>query len=242
MSPNTAPTFTVGDGTIQTDFGGDDRGGGVVVQSDGKVIVAGFSGSRFIVSRFNADGSSDPSFGVGGVVEQEVGLGAFCTVRLQPDGKILLAGPTYSSALGISYATLVRYNPDGSLDESFGSSGILNAQYNRGPALLPFDVAIQSDGRIVVSTGEANGSSNRDFSLMRVNNNGTLDSSFGTLGLVVTPVGSKNDQALGVAVQADGKIVAVGRSTTTLFDQMSVVRYNANGSLEIGRASCRERV
>jgi len=123
----------------------------------------------------------------------------------------------------------VRYNANGSLDTSFGTGGIVTTPI--GNSNDASALGIQSDGKIVVAGGSSNGS-NYDFALVRYNTNGSLDTSFGTGGIVNTPVGSSNDYARTLGIQSDGKIVAAGDSSNGSKNDFALVRYNANGSLD----------
>src|SRR5205823_5199649 len=123
-------TFGSG-GTVTTNFGPGatyDDADGVAIQSDGKIVVAGTcnrggSDNVFAVARYNADGSLDSTFGSGGTVTTDFGLGgsddSAYAVALQPDGKIVAAGATYLGGVPGDFA-LARYNPDGTLDSTFG--------------------------------------------------------------------------------------------------------------------------
>jgi uncharacterized delta-60 repeat protein len=92
-------------------------------------------------------------------------------------------------------------------------------------------MAVQSDNKIVV-VGFANNGANNDFAVVRYNSNGTLDTNFNGTGKVITPIGTGDDTAFGVALQSDGKIVAVGRSNNGSNYDFGVVRYNTNGTLD----------
>jgi len=130
---------------------------------------------------------------------------------------------------------VVRYSADGTLDTSFGPthSGIVRTPV--GASAKAFSLALQPDGKIVAAGSTFNGS-NTDFALVRYTANGSLDPTFGTDGVVTTPVGTGADVAYAVAVQPDGKIVAAGfRSNTARIGHnydIALVRYNANGSLD----------
>jgi uncharacterized delta-60 repeat protein len=170
-----------------------------------------------------APGDLDPSFGSGGLVTTDFGgRGDFSLgVALQPDGKIVTAGN--SSAVGVFSVAfaLARHNPNGTLDTTFGNGGTVLTSFG-GSLSAGADVAVQPDGKIV-AVGLANG----DFGVARYNVDGTLDAAFGSGGLVTTDFG-RFDQANGVAVQPDGKIVVVG----PLGDAVGVARYNPSGSLD----------
>jgi uncharacterized delta-60 repeat protein len=170
-----------------------------------------------------AAGDLDPSFGSGGLVTTDFGSrGDFgLAVALQSDGKLVAAGN--SSAVGVFSVNfaLARYNPDGSLDPTFGSGGTVLTSFG-GPLSAAADVVVQPDGKIV-----AVGIAGSDFGIARYSANGALDTTFGSGGTVTTDFGG-SDQANGVALQPDGKIVVVG----PLFGKLGVARYNPDGSLD----------
>ena len=232
------------DGTLDTSFGGTgkvvtpvgnstDRAYSIAIQPDGKIVAAGYSsrGSNddFALVRYNTDGTLDTSFGTSGKVITPVGnsTDVVTSVAIQPDGKIVAAG--YSSSSSTYDFALVRYNTDGTLDTSFGTGGkVVTPVGNSNDEA--FSVAMQADGKIVAA-GYSYSSSNDDFALVRYNTDGTLDTSFGGTGKVVTPVGNSDDEALSVAIQADGKIVAAGYSIGSTYD-FALVRYNTDGTLD----------
>ena len=227
-----------GDGEITTTVGpGDAAGRSVALQPDGKIVVAGFSQNSgnydFTVVRYNPDGSLDPSFDGDGKVITAIGPGDDVgqSVALQPDGKIVVAGYSYSwDGNGHNHFAVVRYNANGSLDTSFDLDGKLttavctSSDYGQS-------VALQPDGKIVVAGYSYNGS-NVVFAVVRYNTDGSLDTSFGADGKLTTPVSSSNDHAHGVAVQSDGKIVVAGESYNGSTYDFAAVRYNTNGSLD----------
>ena len=175
-------------------------------------------------------GSLDPSFGTGGKVMTAVGVWdayAYGLVR-QPDGKLVVAGSSHNG-YDTDFA-LARYNPNGSLDASFNGTGKVATAI--GPSWDSANaVAVQPDGKLVAA-GYANNGSNVDFALARYNPNGSLDTSFNGTGKVITPIGSANDEAYGLALQPDGKIVVAGRSFNGLNEDFALTRYNPNGSLD----------
>jgi uncharacterized delta-60 repeat protein len=198
-------TFGAG-GKVLTDFGGYDHGNAIALQPDGKIVVAGGStyvspdNPDFVLVRYNADGSLDPSFGSGGKVLIDFGASAMV---LQPDGKIVAAG----TADGPDFV-LARYNADGSLDASFGSGGKVVTDF--GGTEHGHAIALQPDGKIV-AVGTTDSALNVDFALARYDPDGSLDASFGSGGRVRTGfrLGERED-ATGVVIQSDGKIVAGG--------------------------------
>jgi uncharacterized delta-60 repeat protein len=231
-------------GTVTTPFdfpGNFDQVAAVVLQPDGKIVLAGSTVNvfaNFALARFNSDGTLDASFGTGGIVTTnfgQVSAQAF-SVAVQPDGKIVAAG--YGNIDGGEDFALARYNSNGTLDASFGTGGKVTTAFPGPPGqgffyALAYSVALQPDGKIVAA-GEAFISGGRDFALARYNSNGTLDATFGTGGMATTDFASPNDLASSVAVQPDGRIVVAGAAgpyTNRRFD-FALARYNSNGTLD----------
>jgi uncharacterized delta-60 repeat protein len=227
-------------GKVITNFaGGSDRGYGVTLQSDGKIIVVGSSSTssfgpntgqklpRFGLSRYNTDGSLDISFGSEGKVRTAFGLlsGAFSVVE-QSDGKIVVAGETSEADLNKDFA-LCRYNSDGSLDVSFGLNGRVATDFN-GSSDTGYGITLQSDGKIVVA-GSSNG---KDFALSRYNSDGSLDIGFGVNGKVTTDFNGLNDLGYSVALQPDGNIVVAGKSNS----DFAIARYLAEPTKTISKS------
>jgi uncharacterized delta-60 repeat protein len=191
----------------------------VVVQADGKIIATGTSNSYGVLLRYNINGTLDNSFGNGGIVTNTVG--EIYSTAIQADGKIIGGGKAGSQFL------VVRYHTNGILDDGFGSGGMVLTSFEGGDYL--WSILLQADGKIVCS-----GSTNSKFALARYNSNGTLDPNFGTNGLVVTDIGPLDVEACtDIALQDDGKIVAAGFSETFMENSYFVLaRYNSDGSLD----------
>jgi uncharacterized delta-60 repeat protein len=201
------PTFGSGGKAATTAFGGDRSS--MAIQPDGKIVMAGGTFTAFVLARFDTDGTLDETFGVGGTVTTDIG-GDFAAeealaVAVQADGRIVVAG--YSDGDDV---TAVRYMPDGQLDDTFGTGGIV-AGIATGVAN---DVAVQSDGRLVIA-GRAtlDVPRNDDFDdlfVARLLADGQPDASFGLGGQVVTDVGGQNNEAQNVVVDGDGVITISG--------------------------------
>ena len=239
------PTFGVG-GMVMTDLNhSTDIASAVAIQVDGKLVVVGtsyknndFSDEDFVVTRYNTDGTLDTTFGRGGKVRTDFpGLAAVpSSVVIQPDGKIVVAGGAFPLFTFLGNFELVRYNPNGSLDRSFGNGGIVTTTFPEGSYANA--VALQPDGKIVAAgtvfvdfiPGEP---SNTDFALARYNSDGTPDATFGNGGQVSTDFVSMEDDAFSVLIQSDGKIVAVGSANNpaTYYD-FAAVRYLNNGTID----------
>ncbi|MFH8738423.1 calcium-binding protein [Streptomyces sp. NPDC017964] len=203
-TPDTS--FGGGDGKVTTDpapeslqEGGDARA--LALQPDGKIVVGGQVGTTrfdFVLLRYNANGTLDTTFSGDGIERTDFGdYESVEGLAVQPDGRIVAAGGSSGRF------ALARYNVNGSLDTTFGNAGRVLTSGGGGAQ----DVVLQPDGRIVIPGSNGPGG---DFAVLRYNTNGSLDSGFGTGGLVTTDFGG-NDQARGVALQPDGKIVAAGQ-------------------------------
>ena len=224
---------TGGKVTTSVSSTGVDQARSVAVQSDGKIVAAGYgfvgSYQDFVLIRYNTDGSLDTDFGGDGVVTTAIGdsYDYAMSVEIQSDGKILAAGYSFD---GSSYNfALVRYNSNGGLDSSFGVGGKVTTDINAGHDYA-YDVAVQSDGKIVIA-GYAAMTTN-DFAVVRYTSSGALDTTFSGDGILTTPIGSANDMAYVVAIQSNGKIVVGGMSNNGTNDDYTVVRYNTDGSLD----------
>jgi uncharacterized delta-60 repeat protein len=231
---NDAPTFLSGGGFVTTDIGGgDNRGQSIAIQPDGKVLIGGYTNvdgtDDFALVRYNADGSLDTTFGTGGVVITSIGLSheQGTSLTLQSDGKIVLGG--YAQTPNFEDFALVRYNADGSLDTSFGTDGKVTTAITASTEML-YSVMVQTDGKILA--GGQSRSGNSDFALTRYNEDGSLDISFGTNGIVTTAIGVASDIARSVALQGDGKIVLAGYYVNSGETDFALVRYNTDGSLD----------
>jgi uncharacterized delta-60 repeat protein len=215
-------SFGVG-GKVTTDFGTTaDAGRGLILQTDGRIVMGGNAGDDFGLARYEATGALDASFGAGGVVVTDLGLGQIDhsrAIALQSDGKIVAAGYTRAGGDQTSDFAVARYDTAGTLDSTFGTGGIVITDF--GGTELGRSVVVQADGMIVVA-----GSIDRDEALVRYNADGSLDTSFGAGGLVRTDFGG-NDGGRDVALQADGDIVTTGEIGSGLGTSFTVARYLA---------------
>jgi len=221
------PTFGTG-GLVMSEFASVRD---LAIQADGKIVVVGRSGpedisSDFYVSRYNADGTLDAGFGINGIVTTDFS-GAFdgaSGVALQADGKIVVVGTTHILGEPTDFG-IARYLSNGALDASFGVGGKVAIDF-AGQSDIGHDVAIQPDGRIVV-VGRGNIS---NFGIARCEANGSPDLTFGAGGKVTTDFNGTVDEAFGVAIQIDGKIVAGGAVGQLGGDSdFGVIRYLQNG-------------
>ncbi|HYV91310.1 MAG TPA: T9SS type A sorting domain-containing protein [Chitinophagales bacterium] len=204
----------------------------VAIQSDGKIVVAGFSlwkapKKDFALARYEPDGAFDNTFGDEGQLTTTIDLGIACAVSIaiQSNGKIVVAGYSYNGS-NFDFA-LARYISNGTLDNGFSTDGKLTTAIGSGDD-KGYSVAIQPDGKIVVAGSSYNGSNN-DFALVRYNSDGTLDNTFGADGKSTTAIGTGFDDAYSVAIQSDAKIVVAGNSSNGLNQDFAIARYFSEG-------------
>lgn len=190
-------------------------------QSEGKILVAGtsYNGSEwdFITVRVNEDGSLDKSFGSEGFVITDIYYDDHAkAITIQPDGKIVVGGTSFDG--GMWNFAIVRYNPDGSLDKSFGEDGIVTTKEGVGNVL-----GIQQDGKIVIGGGYGG-----NFLLARYNQDGSIDTSFGINEKTSVPLEMGDGFISDMEVLQDGRIIAVGPSGAHL----ALMKYKSNGMLD----------
>ena len=233
------------DGKVLIRYGDGFEGFAVALQQDGKILVAGYvyqtdHGYDFALARFNPDGSPDSAFGTNGLASTDFNSNtdsAYAVVQ-QPDGKILLGGSAYGgdAPSGTLYDfALARYNPDGSLDESFDNDGKLTADFHQKDD-LGYDLALQPDGKILLA-GTAYDCPYACFALARYTSEGSLDPSFGNGGWVTADMEDRNDTASAMLLQPDGKVLMAGNSTSAQDDYVphwAAVRYHPDGALDLG--------
>jgi uncharacterized delta-60 repeat protein len=218
----------VGDGTFEAAYA-------VAAQPDGKIVAVGFStpavgpSSDFALVRYDSTGRIDRQFGDNGrVLTDFSGTGstdqAFA-VALDSIGRIVVAGYSSSNA-GVDFA-VARYNPDGTPDNSFNSTGKVLTDF--GGTDTATSVAIDFNDKIVVA-GSSNAGGTYDFAVARYNIDGTLDTTFNG-GRVLTDFGvGSGDFATAAVIRSDGNIVVGGLSDASGIPyDFSLVRYDANG-------------
>lgn len=202
----------------------------ITVQPDGKILAAGhFANDLFffitLVVRFMPDGTLDPTFADNGIFKYAFGQAdsqAF-DILVTEDEKILVTGvsvaPTYDYSM-----MLFRLDGQGVPDPDFGTAGVVITD-NAGTYDVGYGVRVQEDGKIVVAgtTGNAPPEDNA-MAVWRFNANGTLDASFGTSGLTAINLGNAADEAMGMAIQEDEKIVIAGKSRNDGNIDFAIVR------------------
>lgn len=235
---------TFGDGgKVVTAFRESDVAVAVAVQRNGKIVVAGTSMSvdslqhpdAFAIARYNRDGSLDLTFGDGGKVLTEFpnAYSAARAMAIQADGRIVVVGQAVGP-LGFSADVAVaRYTVNGALDPSFGVTGTVTV--DAGDIDDARAVVVPFDGRIVIAGSTRPLSSFEDFSVIRLNRDGSLDPTFGAGGIVRTDATGQQDTATAVMIQRNGKIVVAGSAygeKSQAGSDVVLARYDRDGSLD----------
>ena len=225
-------------GIVTNDILGDDNViTALALQSDGKIVVTGYAydGAKYVfaTARYNSDGTLDSGFGSGGIVTT-----AFFTsdaqanaIAIQSDGKILVAG----NGINFNYDfSIVRYTSAGVLDTGFGTGG--KKQVSVGLNDRATGIAIQPDGKIVVSGYAQVSTSDYDWCAIRLTSSGALDTGFGSSGIAIidTGTGNENGDGIAVALQSDGSVILAGLLKPGGTESFGVARLTSAGALDTG--------
>ena len=223
-----------GDGKQTADLGDIDIADATTVQGDGKIVVVGnvsqlpSGATDFALARFDSNGSLDTSFSGDGMQTTDFGSSNDRAhgVAVQADGKIVVAGESLSGSHDFA---LARYNSNGTLDTSFSGDGKQTTDFGGSDAANA--VALRGGKIVLAGTGSPGGTGGNDFAVARYKPNGSLDPTFSGNGKQTTDFGG-SDGARAVALQTDGKIVAVGIAGGDRSSFFALARYNPNGSLD----------
>jgi uncharacterized delta-60 repeat protein len=224
------------DGKVTFDFHSDDYGRSIAVTDDDKIYVAGYTKllgtGNFLLAKYSSDGTPDNSFGDDAYVSTNVLSDDYGRALIHfSDGKNLIVG--YANDGGDDDFALVKYNSDGSLDDAFGTNGIVTTDLNSSEDDRAFAALLQSDGKIVVIGHTGTDASDYDVAIVRYNSDGSLDNTFGTNGIVIKDIyNSSDDRLYAAALQSDGKIVAAGYYDSGSSVKFLLVRLNTNGSFD----------
>lgn len=209
----------------------------LVLDDEQKIVVAASAfeeeeKSHFAIFRFNSDGTPDKSFGDSGKVLTKIapGIDVPRAAKIDKNGKILVAGFS-----GYNNFVVVRYNTDGTLDNSFANNGIAIIYFNKNGIDTLHALIIQDDGKIVVGgdaqVGSFAGLRMVDFGLARLTADGQLDLSFNESGTQITYFDQPASSTLwALALQKDGKLIAIGDAAVS--KSLAIARYNTDGSLD----------
>lgn len=240
LNPNGSLDTTFGtDGKVFTDFNNQSEGAvAVEILPDGKFIVAGgadveSAGTRFKVARYTSTGALDTTFGTAGKATIDFGgiIARPTQMVVHPDGKITLAGESNTNSPQFTRLLLAQLNADGSLDNSFGTSGTMQIVSGTLDE-INVSLARQTDGKLLIA------STISPFSIRRFNANGSADTAFGTNGEVTANfTRASNGSSVtvipsSIVVQPDNKFIVAGRADNDM--EPGLLRFNANGTLDAG--------
>jgi large repetitive protein len=232
------------DGSLDTSFAssgvytyagvGDDAFRDVVVQTDGKIVVAGENSADALVVRLNSDGSLDNTFDTDGIVTFDLESGGtnerIVAIDLQSDDKIILAGHFDDTVYYSGFAT--RLTTGGAIDTTFGGSGTVVTTFGTSDDIKGVtDVLIQADGKVVIAGAESN---QWHWGMTRFNADGTLDTTFSGDGHIVESFGGNWGDIAGVEQQSDGKLIVAGYMSFGYKGQSDwvITRHNLDGSFD----------
>ncbi len=243
---NLDPSFGNSGKILTSITSGQDKAYGVQIQTDGKIVVAGYStstitGKDFTLIRYNANGTPDSTFGNTGIVTKDLQMGsddvAFC-IALQTDGKIVLGG--YSDNGSNKNAALVRYKVNGIIDSTFGNNGIVLTDYD---SLKQDEIHVIKihplTGNIIAGGSAIASSSVAKPVVARYLSNGIIDSTFNSKGIRLLTFTTNDNQYYhsieDLEVLSNGKISAVGWRDFTGFQWSAdywACRINSNGTMD----------
>jgi uncharacterized delta-60 repeat protein len=228
------PNFGGGTGKVTTAIGTGTYDGALALiqQADGKLVVAGYTDTDIVVVRYDTSGMPDTSFSGTGIVTTTVGMSASANAVVEQAGdhKLVVAGSFAMDPSPDTSIVLVRYGTTGAPDTTFNGTGIVTTPVGMGSADARALVQQASDGKLVVA-GVSNDGTEDQFTLIRYGTDGMLDTAgFGTGGIVTTSVGTGDAAASGLALQADGKLVAAGQASNGTNTDFALVRYDTSGT------------
>jgi uncharacterized delta-60 repeat protein len=209
----------------------DNEFAGVQVQPDGKIVAAGhisngLSWFSLLMARFDENGVPDATFGTDGIINMDIGNvdDEFFDLRLTSSGDIIATGFTTTQGDFNFHLLVMKFDENGDLVPEFGEEGMViwgETSYNVGYAM-----EILPDDKIVVagSSGEK-APMDSDWGIWKFNSDGSFDETFGNNGIVTTDATGEFDEALGIAVQEDGKLVAAGKFRMENNINFGVIRY-----------------
>jgi uncharacterized delta-60 repeat protein len=226
-----------GDGIAPVQLGGRDTAAGVLVQSDGKIVLAGKAygsdATNYDVGlvRLTSAGALDTSFSGDGLLTFSAGDFSDDAAALvqRPDGRLLVGGRV-TRAGGLDDMLFVQVSSAGVLDTGFDGDGQRTVSFS-GAAAGVHGLALQSDGRAVAAGVRLDAFDSR-IEVVRLNTGGALDANFDVDGRVDLDLASGDDRAYDAVVQPDGKLVTVGRTDGGFLPRCLVTRYRTDGTLD----------
>ena len=232
-----ATSSPLGAGKLITPIGsGNDQANSITLQPDGKVLLAGncINGATvdFCAVRYLANGTLDTTWNGTGKVSTPIGTGGDASANamtLQPDGKVLLAGPCWNGTYDDFCAA--RYLANGTLDITWNGTGKVITAFGGGVGGTANAMTLQPDGKVLLAGICANFSS-PNFCAARYLANGSLDTTWNSTGKIITFIGSGYANASSMTLQPDGKVLLAGSCSNAFNFDFCTVRYLADGSLD----------
>jgi uncharacterized delta-60 repeat protein len=194
---------------------------GIAIQTDNKIVLGVYANGDFGIVRLNATGVLDTSFDTDGKVTATFSANTFEEVSgvfVLPDGKIIVSGNT-DFVGGQDDFAVMRFNTDGSLDNTFGSGGRTLTGFNINSGDLSTAMAVYPNGKIVVAGQAGYGT----IALCRFNANGTIDTGFDDDGKITFEIGNGIDQVKAITLQTDGKIILAGNYANGANDDFALI-------------------
>jgi uncharacterized delta-60 repeat protein len=230
------------DGSLDGSFGSEGKAvssvigsiAAVDVQSDGRIVAVGDAFGDLGLVRYNPDGSLDASFGNAGLVRTDAGgEDSFADVTVLPDGKMVAVGTSIRFGTPVTFSfELARYQPDGTLDGTFGTGGRVTTSFG-GVREYASAVVVQPDGKIVVAGATGTSDVALDFAVARYAPDGSPDTSFGVGGKTTTDFAGSVDAAFALLLQPDGKLVAAGVATVAFREDFALARYQGDSATRV---------
>lgn len=203
----------------------------ILLQSDGKILLAGQAEipggiNACILIRLHPDGSLDSAFGENGIAGAEVPISYYPRFAKLNENEEIIAGGFLLDF--ITDIILIKFNPLGEIDSSFGVNGIMVDDNSFDE--FAYDIAVQKDDKVIVTIGIDY--SGRDFGMVRYNPNGSLDADFGDNGRVATDFLQTSNTAHSIVLQDDQKIILSGFLGIRPNHDYAIARYDTLGNLD----------
>jgi uncharacterized delta-60 repeat protein len=214
----------------------------IKVLTNGTILIGGtsydYAQHRMVFVEYKSNGVINTSFGSGGAVLIDINHrdDEIFDMAVQPDGKIIGAGEYFNVTSSYDVA-VVRLLSNGSLDNTFGTNGIVTTRVGAGGDVAK-SIALQSNGKIVIAGSTRTTTQAKDDILsIRYNENGTIDSSFGLNGIYIKDIGGDNDVANSVKIQPDNKIILGGYATLNAVNNFLSLRLKNSGTPDVSYGS-----
>lgn len=228
-------------GRVMTDFaGGLDNAKDVVIQPDGKLVVAGSAGADIALARYHPDGRLDDSFADGGRQTRDLGADYANAEGIAVDGSGNIVVVGQATKDGIAAAVLIRYDKEGKLDQAFGDGGSTEVDFGAGSSASLNAVALDGQGRTVVSGWVSRPDEDSELAVARLDADGQPDGTFGTEGVRVLDIAGRDDRATTVGLDPSGKLVVAGSTETQNEGEANpqqdavVARFTTDGTPDAG--------